>query len=146
MGNEFKLKNYTTSVPASKSIAEVETLLVKFGASDIMKSYMSDGTTTALLFKIKETGYKLPINVEGVKMILTPKRTRHTTNYAVNLRERANRVAWRVLKDWLHAQLSIIASGQAEPEQVLLPYAFNGQKTMYELIKDKTLALPAPKE
>jgi hypothetical protein len=31
-------------------------------------------------------------------------------------------VAWRVLKDWLEAQLALIEAGVADMSQVMLPY------------------------
>ena len=37
------LKNYTTGVPADRTILEIERLLADFGASAIMKNYLKDG-------------------------------------------------------------------------------------------------------
>ena len=54
--------------------------------------------------------------------------------------EQSERVAWRVIKDWLDAQLSLIYVGQAELEQVMLPYATDGKTTLYEKLKQKNYA------
>ena len=37
-------------------------------------------------------------------------------------RAQAERVAWRVLKDWLEAQLALIEAGVADMAEVMLPY------------------------
>jgi len=132
----IKLKNYTTNIPADKSITEIEQMLAGFGANAIMKEYRGDGRTSSLAFRIGEVGYKIPANTEKVFAAITAgKRIRNMRRNSWE--EQSERVAWRVLKDWLHAQLSLIAIGQAEVEQVLLPYAYNGRQTFYEMIKEK---------
>lgn len=142
MTDEFKLKNYTTGIAAEKSIAEIEALLAKFGATTIQKNYMSDGKVTALAFMLGDKGYKLPVNSEGVNKILTKdKRSYHSRDNRVKHEEQAYRTAWRIIKDWLHAQLSIIASGQAQPDQVLLPYQYDGTQTLYERYKNNQLSI-----
>ena len=56
--------------------------------------------------------------------------------------EQAQRVAWRIVKDWLEAQLAIIETEMVTLDQVMLPYmqGDNGQ-TVYELYRDQQLAL-----
>lgn len=145
--DEFKLKNYTTSVSVLKSIMEIESLLSKFGASRIVKDYLSDGTINCLSFKLGDRGYKLPANIEGVKQVLTGnKRNSYIKDAMKKREEQAQRTAWRIIKDWLHAQLSLIKSGQAEPEQLLLPYMFDGKQTLYEKLKQTNYQIEAPKE
>jgi hypothetical protein len=114
--------------------------LSKFGADTIMKNYLSDGTCVALSFKLNGKGFKLPANQEGVYAVLY-KREGHQKNQMQNRRARAYNVSWRIIKDWLHAQLSLITSGQAQAEQVLLPFWFNGKQTLYEMFKNGTLQL-----
>jgi len=36
--------------------------------------------------------------------------------------EQAERTAWRIIKDWVEAQMAIVAAGQAVMEEVFLPY------------------------
>lgn len=132
----MKLKNYTTSVQAERSISEIEKMLAEFGASHVMKEYRGDGRVLAMAFKIGQVGYKLPANTEKVFVAITEgKRIRNM--HKQSWKEQAERVAWRVLRDWMHAQLSLIAIGQAEVEQVMLPYAYNGEKTFYEIVKER---------
>ena len=145
---KFKLKNYTTEIPASRTIAEVEEMLLCFGASRIMKDISSDGRVTSIAFLIGNEGYKLPSNIEGVKQVLySGKRAYHGRDNMQERYERSYRVAWRIIRDWLHAQLSIIASGQAMPDQVMLPYLFDGNRTLYDIYRTGGLKqLTGPKE
>lgn len=58
----------------------------------------------------------------------------------------AENVAWRILKDWIAAQMAFLESEQAALEEIFLPYTVNREgKTMYELLKDGNLVLPEGK-
>jgi hypothetical protein len=140
--DKFELKNKTTGIAAEKTIQEIEMLLAKFGASAVIKEYLQDGRCFSLSFKLKDKAFKLPANSEGVyAAMFGGKRQNHRRDAMANRDEQAYRTCWRIIKDWLHAQLSLIASGQAQPDQVLLPYMFNGKQTLYEAYKDGTLRL-----
>src|SRR3990167_41375 len=133
----MKLKNYTTGIEAEKSIMEIEKILAQFGASHIMKEYLSDGTATSLVFRLNNNSFRIPANVDGVQKALG-KSGRIPMQ---KKRDEAYRVAWRIIKDWVHAQLSIIYSGQAQPEQVMLPYLWDGKQTLYHRYKEGRLQL-----
>lgn len=136
----MKLKNYTTSVSAEKSIGEIEKILISFGATKIMKDYLTDGTVEALCFQFNGKGFKIPANVKGVMRSLGGNQTQAKEQQAI-------RVTWRIIRDWVHSQMSLIVSGQAEPEQALLPYIWDGRKTLYEHYKQGSFKLlPAPEE
>jgi len=138
----MKLKNYSTSVEGEKSIMEIERLLADFGATAIMKTYGVDSQVMSISFKHLNQGYQLPANVEGVNKVLTAgKRQQHSRDLQVHREQQAYRVAWRIIRDWLHSQLSLIASGQAQPDQILLPYLFDGKKTLYEAYKSGQLQI-----
>ena len=144
---KFKLKNYTTGIPADKSIMEAEQMLAAFGANAIMKQYLSDGRVVSMSFKLEDKGFKLPANVQGVHDTLWKgKQQRHGTNNMKNREEQSYRVAWRIIRDWLHSQLSLIASGQAMPDQILMPYMYDGKRTLYEAFKDGKLQIGAGDE
>ena len=144
--DKFKLKNYTTEIPADKSIFETEQMLAAFGASAVMKQYLSDGKIYSMSFKLGEKGFKLPANVQGVYDVLyAGKKERHGKDNMKNRDEQAYRVAWRIIRDWLHSQLSLIASGQAQPDEIMMPYTYDGKQTLYEAYKTGRLQLEAPK-
>jgi len=142
---KFKLKNSTTLVSAEKSISAIEQMLSAFGATQIMKEFYTDGRCKGIAFKLEQQVFKLPANIEGVRNYLFANKTdRIDGNKSRD--ERAYRVAWRILKDWVASQFSIVASGQAQPDEVLLPYLWNGRETFYTAYKEGKLQLGAPKD
>lgn len=141
----FKMKNYTTEISADKSILEIERLLTSFGAEMIIKEYTSDGRVHSLTFRLLNDAFKLPANVSGVKKILYKKTRSHLSDGEKRREDRSYRVAWRIIKDWTHAQLSLIASGQAQPQEIFLPYMFDGKTTFFQRFEAERL-LPPKKE
>ena len=98
------LLNYSTTVDAYKTVAEIEQMLVKHGAKSIMKSYEGEDVTS-LSFLI-DTGngnipVKLPVRLDDVLQVLTEQKKAHPKANIKATREQANRVAWRILKDWI---------------------------------------------
>ena len=144
--------NYTTIISANKTAGEVQQALAKFGASRVAMEYDDNGQPSGVSFvlMIDRNGnnfpveFKLPANVEGV---LQHVKGENKLPARLRNREQATRVTWRILKDWIEAQLAIIEAEVAEPAQVLLPYAVaaNGQ-TMYELFDANPQNLLGPAE
>ena len=131
MKAKFNIKNYTTEVPADRSILEIEKLLTLFGAAAIIKEYTPDQRVHSLSFKLQDEAFRLPSNVEGVEKILF-EGIRAQRDSEKRRADKAYRVAWRILKDWTHAQLSLIASGQAQALEIFLPYMFDGKITFFQ--------------
>lgn len=52
-------------------------------------------------------------------------------------REQAEKVAWRILKDWVEVQMALIDIGMVQFEEVFMPYieVDNGQ-TIYQRLED----------
>lgn len=136
--------NYTTTVPPERSVGEITTLLVRKGAKSVTSDFNDDGRVKAVSFVMAVGGlparFLLPANAEGVaKFMLREKpyrsRVRGTRQqYEQKVRQKAEWVAWRILKDWVEAQMALIESGQAEAAQVFMPYATaQDGRTMYEL-------------
>jgi hypothetical protein len=50
----------------------------------------------------------------------------------------AERVAWRIVKDWLEAQMAIVVTNQAEMAQVFLSYVIADRSglTVYQQFKE----------
>ena len=144
------LKNYTTQVPAERTIAEIEKLLAKFGASDIWKQYDNSGNVKGLNFIVKTTmgeiPFKLPANAEAVRTVLTEKRKKGLKSISESKAsdiKHAQRVCWRIIKDWIYSQLSLIELEQVKIEEVFLPYAVNMKtnKTLFEHFKEGGFAM-----
>lgn len=131
------LKNYTTSVAASKSIGDIHGLLVDFGADRIQfRNDPATRRTIGVAFVIQTAGamlpFQLPLNFQAVQEYLWKQYRDTRVRYKkikADFEEDAYRIAWRILFDWLHAQLSIIATEQVKPEQVFLPYLMIDQET-----------------
>ena len=139
------LLNYTTDVPASRTIGQVQGLLVEAGARQIMTDYDDVGRAKGLAFVVQTVhgprGFVLPVNAHRVEAVLK-KDKKVAPRYRTP--EQAEKVAWRIVKDWLEAQLAIIRTEMVTLDQVMLPYMTNDAgATMYELYVDSQLALPA---
>lgn len=131
------LLNYTTTIDAHKSIMEIQSLLAKAGASAIMSEYDDTGNIVALSFRLKLNdqfiSFTLPTDWRPVQAVLIEQRRR---NSRIKTDEnQARRVAWRITKDWVEAQLAIIETRMVTTAQVFLPYAVtsNGE-TMYQYV------------
>ena len=58
--------------------------------------------------------------------------------------EQAEKVAWRILKDWVDAQMALIEIEMVKMEEVFLPYTIidNFGTTVYERLEQTQLMLP----
>lgn len=136
--------NYTTKIPAHQSIAEISKILAKAGATSVMHDYAKDGSgniialSFAMDFNGQQIGFRLPANWEGIMPIMQEARRKNSKlERRISEPEHCVNVAWRVVKDWVEAQVAMIEANQARTEQVFLPYAVtrNGQ-TLYEHIAE----------
>lgn len=136
------LLNYTTGVAASRSIGQIQHLLVKAGARAIMSEYDDNGFTVGLAFQIETPygfrGFTLPVNSDRVLAVLQRQRVENRFKSP----EHAEKVAWRILKDWVEAQLAIIETEMVTLDQVMLPYMQTNEGTVYELVVKNQMALP----
>lgn len=143
------IKNYTTDVPVAKTVGEIHVLLAEHGARKIMFDYDDEAKIRAVCFTIftgnGEQAVKLPANAERVREVLrqqkqNPKnRNRTSINDSM---EQAEKVAWRIVKDWLAAQLAILETEMVDVQQVFLPYFVNRHgQTLYEVYASGGLLL-----
>lgn len=129
-----KLLNYTSNVEQMKTAGEIMGLLATKGAKSINIDYIN-GEPVALWFKIAvrdmDISYRLPCNFEGAQRAL-----RRTAPPRYHTLAQAKRTAWRIIKDWVEAQLAFIECEQAEMAEVFLPYAIvaSGQ-TLFQQMK-----------
>lgn len=136
------IKNYTSSVPASKSISYIEHRLVSFGASDIYKTYDAGKRLSGIFFTVNVNGrpttFSLPANVENVYKILKRQVRRPKPGTEDRLREQAERSAWKLLADSIDVDLSLIEINQVEFLQKFLAYAVvdgSTRETLYDRMK-----------
>lgn len=58
--------------------------------------------------------------------------------------EQAHRTAWRIVKEWVVAQMALIETGMVDMEEVFLPYMLIGNRTVYEVLSEGNFrALPS---
>ncbi len=151
------LKNYSTEVPAMKSIGEIYGKLVAHGATDILiqhnpVTHEPESLSFIVPTKQGRVPFRLPANVPAVATKLLKDLASSTyrqwdSQYQAQRKQKAEqqaaRVAWRILKDWIDAQLAIIEVEMVTMEQVFLPYmqVKDGQ-TLYEVIEARGFQLP----
>lgn len=142
------LLNYTTTIDQDKSVAEISKMLAKAGASAILHNYDDTGNIASLSFKIKfdrnsdqMISFQLPTDWRPVLETLQEQRRRNSRIKATE--DQARRVSWRIIKDWVEAQLAIIESRQVTTAQVFLPYATtnNGQTLFQHIAESPQLLL-----
>ena len=143
--------NYTTKIAASKTVGEIQAMLAKHGASRIATDY-HDGGPSGLTFSLA-TAYgprvfSLPVNDTAMHRLLNGEqgagklRSSKVSVAVLTSREHAERVAWRVMKDWLEAQLAIVQTEMVAIDQVLLPYLHvDNDRTMYAAYVEREGAL-----
>ena len=132
--------NYTTQIEVSKTVGEIQGMLSKHGATRIMMEY-TDTQPSGITFQIEmEHGpqlFTLPVNVSAMHRLLVQQdkqgKLKSLSSAVRTSQEQAARVAWRVIKDWVEAQLAIIETQMVGFEQVMLPYLKTGStKTLYD--------------
>lgn len=133
------LLNYQTTVTASKTIGEMQAMLAKAGASHMGTSY-DNGEPSGLSFTIPTAhgtrSFLLPCDPAAVGRVMDKQKVAPRANRTVA------DVVWRILKDWLEAQLALIETQMATLDQVMLPYMTDASgRTVYDLYASQQLAL-----
>lgn len=125
------LLNYTTKIDADKTASEIAKCLTAHGASAILTDY-EDGVLAAISFSItlneRKIGFRLPCDWRPVFEVLKKdvKTKEWHSGYERRLSElrlQAVRTAWRIVKDWVEAQMALVETQMASTQEVFLPYA-----------------------
>jgi hypothetical protein len=151
------LKNYTSDVPVSESIRRIEQVLIQCGVKNIGKEYGLDQKVVALTFTVEDEGgpwlIRLPAKEkEAIDALwkdymgadLLPddkiKWSSRKTKKKAAFTQQGERTAWRVAKDWVEVQMSLVQLKQVTPLQVFLAYAWDGKRTYYDALKESGYA------
>jgi hypothetical protein len=134
--------NYTTSISSEKSIGEIQKCLVKHGAHKIVTDY-KNGSPSAVTFCLTLNGtliaFALPANYEGVFNAMKSDKKIPRSKCT---KDQAQRVAWRIIKDWVEAQMAIVEAQLADITEVFLPYAITKSGlTMYNEVKNNGMLM-----
>lgn len=136
------IANRTTTISCEKTVGEIQAMLAGARASRIGIEYDPDAKPARIAFQIERDGhmmaFKLPCDWEGVLRAL--KRERGGISQRLLTPEHAKRVSWRIIKDWLRAQLSLIEAGASTIEEVMLPWAIttDGQTVAERVLSGAT--------
>jgi hypothetical protein len=130
--------NYTTSISTEKTAAEIQKKLAMAKAQAVLTEYDDDAVMSAMSFRIMTPHgmifFRLPVNTQGV---LKAMKNDNKVPNRLKTKEQAARVAWRILKDWVEAQLAIVDAEMADLTEVFLPYAQGHDgKTMYQALQE----------
>lgn len=129
------IKNYTTKVPANRSIEQIQSSLISHGATGILLKYeQGTGRIEALQFvmKIKDSNvsFSLPVNWRLFQEVLKQQDVRRWDDD-----DFAYRVAWRNIRDWVLAQMALFETQMVELPQVFLPFATDSSgETLYQKV------------
>ena len=133
------LLNYTTKVDIYTTLGQIQGQLVKHGAKKILQDYDDGGRITAISFMVDThfgpRGIRLPANVDAVHKVLIKQKVKCD-------REQAERVAWRIVKDWVEAQMAILESEMVQMEEIFLPYMVSASgQTFFEAYQNNQLQI-----
>jgi len=131
--------NYTTTVDVFKTVSEIEYILMKHKAKSIMKNIEGE-TIVGLSFLIDTGSRQIPVRMpvkidECLEVLLREKKNGSKSNIKAT-REQAERVAWRILKDWVEAQMALLDIEMVKFEKIFLPYIeVSGGQTVFEKLE-----------
>lgn len=127
--------NYTSKVSAEKSLEEITKILINQGCDKISVDYVNKAPanlTFTGIFNGQQALYSLPCRFDAILMVMTRQRV---PNSFLN-QEQAIRTGWRILKDWVEAQMAIVQTEMVDISEVFLPYMVTrGGDRLYDYIK-----------
>ena len=140
------LLNYTTGIEAIKTVGEIQGILAGHGAKSILVDYADDHSVEALSFRVLtpqgDIAIRLPIDPEAVLKVLTQQNRLGRVPRRYLTHAQAVRVAWRIVKDWVAAQMAILETEMVRMEQIFLPYVITQSgRTLYETMVDRHFQL-----
>ena len=144
------LRNYTTLIDVDKTLGQIRTILRNHDAKSILEDYEGK-RLTGLSFRVDTaTGvrpFSLPIRVEKTRAVLV----RQVESGEINTRrkgkefftsyEHAERVAWRILKDWLDYEMALVETEMVEMDEVFMAWLRLGPElNLYQHMVDSGYA------
>jgi hypothetical protein len=90
-----------------------------------MMEYDDRGRINALAFKVRapngELPIRLPIDAAATLKVLQRQYANREIPGRYASEEHAYRVAWRIIKDWVEAQMSLLETEMVKIEEIFLP-------------------------
>lgn len=143
-----RIKGYSTDVPVERTVAEIERMLAANGATKVLKDY-AGGVVSGLSFVI-ETQHgpmpvRMPVRIDKVREVfkvqVSQKKLERRYWGGEWADAQAARVGWRILRDWLDAQLALIRVEMTSLTEIFLPYVYSERlgKTVHDLFEEGQL-------
>lgn len=132
------LKNKSSK--GKNTFEKIQNLLAENGANKVMFDYTQDGKLEAISFAMeingKIAGFRLSAMIDNVFQIMYPKHGEYRNKkYLNSWKEQAYITGWANIRDWIDAQMALVATRQVEVAQVFLPYmVMQGNQTLYEKV------------
>lgn len=141
--------NYTTSIDADKTAMEISACLRAHGAQSVLTEYdPKEHFVTAISFRVPlgegSIAFRLPCDWRPVLDIL---KSDPKVPAKLVTQVQAVRVAWRIVKDWVLAQMALIETRMVSTHEAFLPYAIvrDGRTLAETFTANPTRLLEAPK-
>ena len=140
---ERPILNYSTKIDAERTIGEIQKMLAEHGANAVMTEFNDDGIVSAVSFRLEHKGqqvfFRLPANIDPIYVLVQ----RHGDRPPKRTYEHATRVAWRIIRQWIEAQLAIVQCDQVDMVEVFLPFAQNPRtgRTVYAELEASNFAM-----
>lgn len=141
------LLNYTSNIDADKTAMEIAKCLSMHGAQAVLTEYdPKEGLVTAISFRINLNGqmisFRLPCDWKPVYEVMYkdkksyPSFDKRYIQQQCDRQDQAVRTAWRIVKDWVEAQMALVETGMSKTQEVFLPYAvMKDGKTLAEHVQ-----------
>ena len=152
-GDLMPLLDYSTQVPAEKTAGQIVSLLARKRAIAIMMEYSPTGSgeIVGLKWKVRtphgDLPFNLPVNAEAVEKVLMKQYHSRQVPRSATGADQARRVAWRILLEWVRAQMALLDTEMVSLDQLFLPYLVTRHgETLYDHMLMggfKQLTLPA---
>lgn len=118
--------NYTTTKTVDQTVGEITKLLATRGVASISTRFSEAGSASGMSFALRtphgERTFSIDVPAAGVHAVLRKDPKAKARGPRFLTLAHAERVAWRVLKDWLEAQLALVDAEMATLDQAMLPY------------------------
>lgn len=142
----MNIKNYTSKVPIEKSITQICQMLAEIGAKNVNMKYenkMVTAVTFLIDYRNNTLAFKLPVKFEAVEKVLREEVKRPREDTFERIRKQSGMTAWKILKDWVEIQCTMILLEQAELAEVFLPYLYDAKadKTLFQKVESGDIKL-----
>ena len=120
------LLNYSTKKAAEESAEEIKTKLMSHGVQDVKFDFGEVVVTieflrSKLITKNEMASYKITTKIAPVYKVLKDQEWSGEIKIAIT-QSQAKRVAWRIVKRWIDAQLAFVETGMLSFDEVFLSY------------------------